>query len=39
MCPRCRNHAIDSTLISFDEIYKFDYDPRRGVTLEFGRIK
>jgi len=25
--------------ISFDETYKFNYDARRGITLEFGRIK
>jgi len=25
--------------ISLDETYKFNYDARRGITLEIGRIK
>jgi hypothetical protein len=29
----------ESMPISFDETYKFNYDARRGITLEFGRIK
>jgi hypothetical protein len=32
------NSELDSMPISFDETYKFNYDERRGITLEFGRI-
>lgn len=38
VCPSCMNSELDSMPISFDETYKFNYDERRGITLEFGRI-
>lgn len=39
MCPSCKDDKVESMPISFDETYKFDYDPGRGVILEFGRIR
>jgi hypothetical protein len=34
-CPSCRDARLESMPISDCEIYKFEYDPERGVTLEF----
>lgn len=34
-CPSCMNSELESTSISYDEKYTFDYDRWRGVTLEF----
>ena len=34
-CPCCRNNRVESIPISYNEVYKFDYNPKRGVTLEF----
>jgi len=39
ICPSCKNDKVESMPISLDETYKFNYDARRGSTLEFGRIK
>jgi hypothetical protein len=39
VCLSCMNSELDSMPLSFDEPYKFNYDVRRGVTLEFERIK
>lgn len=37
-CPACRaKKSVESLPISPDESYKFDYDPTRGVILEFLR--
>lgn len=37
-CPACRTEKpVESLPISSDESYKFDYDPTRGVILEFLR--
>jgi hypothetical protein len=37
-CPACRaEKSVESLPISSDESYKFDYDPIRGVILEFLR--
>lgn len=38
-CPACRaeKKSVESLPISSDESYKFDYDPTRGVILEFLR--
>jgi hypothetical protein len=33
------NSELESMPLSFDETYKFNYDARSGVTLEFGRTK
>jgi len=34
-CPSCMNYELEFMPISTDETYKFDYDKRHGVTLEF----
>jgi hypothetical protein len=34
-CPSCSNNRVESLPISYNEVYKFDYNPKRGVTLEF----
>ena len=39
VCPSCMNSELESMPLSFDETYKFNYDARSGVTLEFGRTK
>jgi len=35
VCPSCMKAELESIPISLREIYKFDYDASRGVTLEF----
>ena len=35
VCPSCVNSELESTSISNDETYTFDYDRWRGVTLVF----
>jgi hypothetical protein len=38
-CPSCRsNNKVESIPVSYDEVYKFDYDPKRGVVLEFSKV-
>jgi hypothetical protein len=34
-CPGCYSDELESMPISSREVYKFDYNPRRGITLEF----
>ena len=36
-CTLCGNIRLDSIPIAYDELCKFDYDTRHGVTLEFMR--
>ncbi|MDQ6666856.1 MAG: hypothetical protein M3Y53_01365 [Thermoproteota archaeon] len=36
-CPSCSDARLESMSISDNEIYKFGYDPARGVTLEFSK--
>lgn len=36
-CPACYSDELESMPISSREIYKFDYNPVRGITLEFSR--
>jgi hypothetical protein len=38
-CPSCNGIKVESLPISHDEVYKFNYDPKRGVTLEFSTSK
>ena len=38
-CPSCNATRVESLPISHNEVYKFDYDPKRGVTLEFSNPK
>ena len=33
--PSCNATRVESLPISHDEVYRFGYDPKRGVTLEF----
>jgi len=37
--PSCMDSELDLMPLYFDETYKFNYDARRGITLEFGRNK
>ena len=37
-CPYCNSVEVESMPISDKELYKFDYHPRRGVTLEFSKV-
>ena len=38
-CPSCNNNnRVESIPISYDEVYKFDYDPKHGVALEFSKV-
>jgi hypothetical protein len=34
-CPFCKIGNLESLPISDNESYKFDYDPKSGVILEF----
>jgi hypothetical protein len=36
-CPSCNSNRVESMPISHDEIYRFDHDPKHGVSLEFSR--
>lgn len=36
--PCCNNAKLESMPISDKEVYKFEYHPNRGVTLEFLKI-
>ena len=36
-CPTCGNDNVESMPISHDEVYTFNHDPKRGVTLGFSK--
>ena len=36
-CPTCNSNCVESMPISPDEVYSFNYDPKRGVTLSFSK--
>jgi hypothetical protein len=36
-CPSCNEENIESLPIADNEKYRFDYDTKRGVTMEFFR--
>ena len=38
-CPSCGNGAVESTPVAGNEMYTFDYDLRRGVTVNFVPIR
>jgi len=38
-CPLCKIDPVESIPISSNEQYRFDYHPKRGVTLEFSAIE
>ena len=37
-CPSCNSVRLESMPISEKESYRFDYHPKRGITLEFLKI-
>ena len=37
-CPTCGRANVESMPISHDEIYTFNYDHQRGVTLRFSHL-
>jgi hypothetical protein len=38
-CPCCNNIKLESTPIADKEVYRFEYHPKRGVSLEFSLPK
>jgi hypothetical protein len=36
-CPTCNNNKVESLPILYDESYRYEYTPTRGVVLEFLR--
>jgi hypothetical protein len=36
-CPSCNEENLESLPIAENEKYRFDYDTKRGVTMEFFR--
>jgi hypothetical protein len=36
-CPRCTGSNVESLPIAQNERYRFHYDTKRGVTMEFLR--
>jgi len=38
-CPTCNKGRVESIPISDNDVYRFDYDPKRGITLEFSNLK
>jgi hypothetical protein len=34
-CPTCSSNCLESMPISHNEVYTFNHDPKRGVTLGF----
>jgi hypothetical protein len=36
-CPSCNSNCVESIPISHDEVYTFNHDPKRGVTLGFSK--
>jgi hypothetical protein len=37
-CHSCNNNKVESIPISYNEVYKFDYDPKEnGVALQFSK--
>jgi hypothetical protein len=37
-CPSCDNNKVQSIPLSDNEFYKFDYDPKHAVTLQFSKV-
>jgi hypothetical protein len=37
-CVSCNSVKVESMPLSEKEAYRFDYHPKRGVTLEFSKI-
>ncbi len=36
-CPACKSGRVESIPVAVNEMYVFDYDTRRGVTVDFLR--
>jgi len=36
-CPTCNDNRVESLPILYDEYYRYEYTPTRGVVLEFLR--
>lgn len=36
-CPSCRSNKVKSIPVFGNEMYVFDYDAKRGVTVDFPR--
>ena len=36
-CPSCNSNCVESMPISHHEVYTFNHDPKRGVTLGFSK--
>jgi hypothetical protein len=37
-CPACNSGRIESIPIFHNDIYRFDYDPKPRVTIEFSMV-
>jgi hypothetical protein len=38
-CPVCNKGGVESIPISDNDVYRFDYDSKRGITLEFLKLE
>jgi hypothetical protein len=38
-CPACNTGRVESIPISDNDIYRFDYDPKRGLHLNSQNLK
>lgn len=38
-CPSCNSKTVESMPVAGNEMYTFDYDMRRGVTVRFEPLK
>jgi hypothetical protein len=38
-CPVCNEGSVESIPISDNDVYRFDYDPKREITLEFSKLE
>jgi len=38
-CPACNEGKVESIPISDNDVYRLDYDPKRGITLEFSKLE
>jgi hypothetical protein len=38
-CPSCNSVEVETMPIAKNELYKFDYHSKKGITLEFSNVK
>ena len=38
-CPSCRSERVEAIPVVVNEMYMFDYDVQRGVTVDFLPVK